>query len=265
MFCSAFADEGLGGVFVFAIPRLLLRGWIGMLTNIFYYNYYKPYIVKEKSNVKSVIRSKAKTEIAQSKTAKSGESTYEYSLNKAIKSDIVAYATDISSNLNSIKETTNFLINRYTRRDIISNNEKKNFEDGLERFVDEINNFDNFYDSTSKSSSALNGYKQILSDRLDEYKDKLSYVGIEKNEEGTLSFDKEAFKSIDNKDYIDHIFESAQMFKDIYDDTCEVMQLPMSEHMNFKNLDYYYSYTYIPKYKNDFKYIETGMLVDIKL
>lgn len=236
-----------------------------MLTNIFYYNFYKPYIVKESSSVKPSVRAKAKTEIAQSRTSKSGESTYEYSLNKAIKNEVISYATDISSNLNSIKETTNFLINRYTRRDIVSKNEKKNFADGLESFVNEINSFGYFYESTEKSSPALNGYEAVLSDRIEEYAEKLSYIGIKKDSEGTLAFDREAFEVIDKNNYIDHIFESAQMFKDIYDDTCEVMQLPLAEHMNFKNLDYYYNYTYIPKDKSEFKYIETGMLVDIKL
>lgn len=236
-----------------------------MLTNIFYYNYYRPYIVKETNSAKKTARTSAKKEIAQSEQARSGDSAYSYLLNKSIKKEIVSYATDISRNLNSIKDTTRFIVNRYSKDNVLDNDEIENFADGLEDFVNEINGFKEFYDSTSKESHPLNGYNSMLNTRLDENKQNLSEVGVIKDNNNILSFDRDKFKSIENKKYIDNIFSCADLFNEIYNDTCEVMQLPMTEHMNFKNLDYYYNYAYEPTNKTAFKFIETGLLVDIKL
>ena len=236
-----------------------------MPTNIFYYNYYKPYILKENNNIKSTRRSSAKKEIAQSKKAKSGDNSYSYFLNKSIKRDLVSYATEISKNLNSIKDTSKYMVNRYSKNDLAKSDELNNFADGLEDFVNEINGFEVFYDKTSKESSALNGYKSILDTRIDENRQALYNIGVTKSKDDVLSFDREKFYSINKNNYIDNIFECAEMFDDIYNDTCEVMRLPMTEHMNFKNLDYYYNYAYESKNKYSFKFIETGFMVDIKL
>lgn len=236
-----------------------------MLTNIFYYGYYKPYIVKDTNNTKAIKRTKAKTEIAKSSSAKSGNSPYSYLLNKALKKDLVSFATDISSNLNSIKDTARFIVNRYTKKNVASEEEKNNFADGLEDFANEVNSFSAFYENSSKESTALAGFDSVLSGRLNSKRDSLEKLGLSIDEGGQLSFNRDKFDSIADENYIDSIFECAELFDSVYNDTCEVMQLPLSEHMNFKNLNYYYNYTYAPKDKNSFKFIETGLLVDIKL
>lgn len=236
-----------------------------MLTNIFYYNFYKPYIVKGTSSTKAVKKSNLKTAIAQSKAAKSGEAAYSYFLNKSIKSEVVSYAQDISKNLNSIKDTTKYLTNRYSKANISGEGERNNFADGLEDFVNQVNDFNSFFESTDKDSAVLKGYDNMLEDRIVEKEEVLSVLGVERNEDGALSFDKDKFNEIKSENYIDNIFDCADLFNEIYKDTCEVMEIPLAEHMNFRNLDYYYNYTYAPKNKEAFKLIETGLLVDICL
>ena len=85
------------------------------------------------------------------------------------------------------------------------------------------------------------------------------------NEYGKLFFDENYFDSLSPKNISENIKELREFCKSIYNDTCEIMTVPMEEHMNFKNLNYYYNYIFSNEKPNTVKIIETGMLVDIIL
>jgi len=48
----------------------------------------------------------------------------------------------------------------------------------------------------------------------------------------------------------------------VYESTGDFLQLPLSEHMNFRNLKYYYNYKTGSISKDSFTIIESGMIVN---
>lgn len=248
-----------------------------MLTNIFYYDFYKPYIFKnEKMTSKQYVNHQntenKKTETSFENTEDS-ENEYSFFLNKSFKDEIVNYAENISMDLNSIKNSAKNIINKthsYFNIDSVKNNLKKELKDFEKRY----NMYTDFADKNYKNSPLLSNFSDSLKYRVETNYDVLSKFGISYIEDTSdetdlkskkLFFNESLFDSLSQKDVSDNIKNLREFCKTIYDDTCEIMTVPMEEHMNFKNLDYYYNYIFSNEKHNTVQIIETGMLVDISL
>lgn len=238
-----------------------------MLTNLFYYGYYKPYMIKNNSSY-SVSKSKKifnyKKEAAKA-NSQAKENMFSFYLNKSLKDEVIKYASNISSDFNAIRDTSRFIINRMDTKSLTSSSNAEDFADGIEDFVNQYNNYCNFAEENERNSMALSGYRESIEYRIEENKNILSDLGITIDDKKRLNFNREVFENINEKTFNSYSENIKTMFEDVYNDTCEAMAMPLSQHMNFKNLDYYYNYMYSNREDNTFKIIESGMLVDILL
>ncbi|MCI8804494.1 MAG: hypothetical protein HFE59_01105 [Clostridiales bacterium] len=249
-----------------------------MLTNIFYYDFYKPYIFKnEKIASKHPVNyPKTENRKTSSFSGQSEENKNEYSffLNKSFKNEIVNYAETISIDLNSIKNLAKNIINK---TDSYFDTVKENLKSELKEFKKRYNTYTDFADKNYKHSPLLSNFSDSLKYRVESNYELLSKFGISyvggnvdadenlESEYGKLFFDENYFDSLSTKNISENIKELREFCKSIYNDTCEIMTVPMEEHMNFKNLNYYYNYIFSNEKPNTVKIIETGMLVDIIL
>lgn len=249
-----------------------------MLTNLFYYDFYKPYIFKnEKLTSKLPLNyNKADGKKSDDNNVSNENTEYSFFLNKSYKSETVNYAETISLDLNSIKNSVKNIINK-TLSSFNFETLKDSFKSELKEFEKKYNIYSDFAEQNKNNSPLLSNFADNLKFRIDANYSVLSKFGLfyadvsmEQSENDLdqslkLFFDESFFNSL-SKEEISEGFNELQNFcKQIYNDTCEIMTVPMEEHMNFKNLSYYYNYIFSKENYNTVKIIETGMLVDISL
>jgi len=204
-----------------------------------------------------------------------GAYAYAILLNKTYSDRIVDYAHTLYTSILDLKDSAkdlDYFVDEYkTVEDKINtlNDERKRkvnemFEDKVNRFINDYNNAVEFAD-TQIHSQSLKDFSSELSDVLDQHKQVLDSLNITgDNEEQIIkSFD---LTNVSEKLSIDEKLNCLQdLITDIYDSTQYILSKPMSEHMNFRGLSYYYNYKLDRYEANTFELIESGMIVDIIL
>ncbi len=232
-----------------------------MITSLFYYGHYRPYILDQAETDNTTPR---RPKILESYMI-DGKSL-SVLLNKARKRDIIKYARGVSTSVLSLKESTNDSINdmegynenAYRRG---SSKAKEWLANDLRRFTEAYNNSSEFM-SEQAHSQELRGFAQVVTDGVDEGIGRLKRLGITKNAEGKLDFNPEYFNKLSPKRLGIAIGDNIDLFKNIYNEAANVLTEPLSEHMNFKSLSFYYNYKMGTLIADTFKIIESGMLVD---
>jgi len=233
-----------------------------MLTNIFYYQFYKPYILKTTASDKQPARPKQGKIAEKNPTAES----FKVLLNKSLKQDVVEYARGVSSSVVGAKEAS-----KHTVRDMTDFNKnihkrgldtaKKWIRFDLEEFVDSYNASTEFLTGQNHSQS-LRGFAERMTDSVSVNLERLSQLGLSLGEDGKLALDTEKFNALSEGHVNVAIGETLNTFRDIYSDSGGVLTEPLKEHMNFRSLGYYYNYK-LGRMENDtFKIIEAGMIID---
>ncbi len=225
-----------------------------MLTTMFYYGYYKPYLVKDVdgdlSSVKSKIIVSNKSDIINNRDAT-------FLLNKSLKNEVVKYAKDVSVSVTSIKEASKNVmksIDDYSKSSIFSRESALNQLDyELETFA---NNFNMACDTfkNQNHSQNLTIFYEKLSSQITENSKRLKNLGLVIDESGHLILDKSRQNLKVDLD--------KELFDTIYNNSLEILTEPLAEHMSFKGLGYYYNYKYGTMVSDTFKIIESGMLLD---
>jgi len=237
-----------------------------MLTNLYYYDYYRPYILKNENNKllkrKDFVKSNYKN-LSSSNNSEKNLNSFSFFLNKSLKNEVINYASTVSREFNSIKDTARFMQNNLNDNSFEKKENANNIFYGMNDFVNQYNSYLEFADDNDQNSNILRSYADEIVDIVSKNKDELESIGIKMDDGGRLSIDEEIFGNIDAvKNVSDNI---KNMYSDIYKNTCQAMNAPLSQHMNFKNLSYYYNYKYASIDYNSFDVMDTGMLVDIKL
>ncbi len=238
-----------------------------MLTNLFYYDYYKPYIFKNEKLVSkyNITAGSSAAPVNKENFDADGDGEFSFFLNKAYKSEVVRYAENISKDFNSIKNIARSISYKMKDPYFAFENKRELIAESLDELTEKYNTYKDFAFENAKHSPILNSFFESLKYRVDFDAETLSVFGISENEEERLIFDRNAFDSMSVDDF-ERQRDGLEGFCDsVYNDTCEVMTVPMEEHMNFKNLNFYYNYIYSSEEHNTVKIIETGMLVDISL
>lgn len=239
-----------------------------MLTNIFYYDFYKPYIFKNEklTSKRPYAHSNKNDSVLNSQQSGNSEKEYSFFLNKTFKNEIVNYAETISNDLNSIKNSVKNVVNKMSNNYFNYDSEVENLKYELEEFTEKYNSYKDFAEKNYRHSPLLSNFSDSLKFRVENNKDILSKFGVFYDDElNEISFDINVFDSLSSKEILNDVSNLKRLCGEIYNDTCEIMTVPMEEHMNFKNLNYYYNYIFSNENHNTVKIIETGMLVDISL
>lgn len=231
-----------------------------MLTSVYYYGYYKPYILNNRPKIGEGKRQTVSDKSDDSSTRET------FVLNNALKKEVVQYASNLSGTVNYLRETSRDLLQdifnfQRTSEEKGLESAKKELSDDLEDFVDAYNKNLKFTqaDSTSKQ---LKFFVNDLTYDVSISTTALSKYGISIDDSDTMSFDSEIFDKLKNKSLSEANKGNHALFKNIYDSTGELLTMPLSEHLKFKNLGYYYNYKLGTIEKDSFKLIQSGMIID---
>lgn len=242
-----------------------------MLTSLYYYGYYKPYLY----GTDGVPRNKkiGKTQNNENISRFNGIETkdyvhnssedFAYFLNYSDKYEVKKMISGISDNVNGIKDTVRYLQNVKFGKNARFDGGQNSYGDGLEDFASDINSLTDFAKGKNVSSD-IKDFNSKVTQKLEENSEFFEEVGLSFDGERAV-FDRSVYDSLSREEYEDKSRVLNQNFSDIYDDAVKVLSKPMAGHLNFKNLDYYYNYSYSTKSKEPLGFIDSGLVVDITL
>ena len=233
-----------------------------MLTNVYYYNIYRPYIVSNREPNRFTPK---QGRIADRKT--SAEPLRQvFVLNKALKDEIINYAHAVSYGVTNLKSSA-----RATADDMENFNRnvhKEGFDtarewlsEDLEEFAGRANEAAEFMQNQSHSSS-VRIFSYELADNLRYNKERLALLGLNLGEEGRVGFDKPFLKSLSHEKINIAIGENIQIFSGLQKHAVTFLDAPLAEHMRFKGLGYHYNYKLGKMEMDGFDVIEAGLLID---
>lgn len=212
-----------------------------MLTNLYYYDHYKPFIINKKDSISAPI---AKT--------KNGKKATSYYLNKSLNTNVCLYIENLSTSFNTLKNISNNILEKpkYTL--------DKNKKNLISSFTLAYNDFIKFLRNNSDNSKDFKNIENIIKDSIIKNKEFLKDININVSDDMLLSFNNEEIACSLTTQNV------KSFYKDMYSNLCSFMKEPMSNHMNFKEFSYYFNYSYAQK-NASFKMIEQGILIDIAL
>ncbi len=232
-----------------------------MLTSMFYYGHYRPYILKTSVPGKAETPKRAK--IAE---PSNGAENFKVLMNKALKTDVVEYARGVSTSVVGTKEASKNLMRDMT--DFNKNIYGRGVETARRWIKYDLDEFANSYNTSvmflanQKHSQALRGFSERTQDAVAHGVENLENLGLKLNDSGSLKFDGSYFDSLSEAELNMAIGENVNTFQEIYNDASHILTEPLKEHMQFKSLNYYYNYKLGIVENDTFKMIESGMMID---
>ena len=232
-----------------------------MLTSVFYYNMYKPYIVgKAGDRNEGYVPRRAR--IAQGNEPAGRV----FVLNKALRNEIVNYAQSVTNGVTGLREATkrtsiymenfNGEVHRQGYDEALSN-----IADNLEGFADNYNHSAGFMQNQSHSTG-LRSYSDEVVENVHHNSNRLQMLGLTISEEGAMAFDRDHVMSLNHETMNVAIGENIELFDGLRSYTQQLMTEPLVDHMRFKGLSYHYNYRMGTMETDGYSLIEAGMIVD---
>ncbi len=238
-----------------------------MITSLYYYNYYRPRILKSSgSTFVKQMPFKQTLAYAQEKP---------YNLTAAYKDDVINYAKQLSDTVNETKtstmETISIIDNMFSddakkeAKGLKKHNKDKDAVSikSLKRALKDLSGALNKTVDFKSQSEEFNEYSQNIKEIVSS-SDSLRDLGLV-YEDGGYTVDPKKVSNLNPDELEDILKDSYDSLKGIYSNTSEFLRAPLSKHMAFKSFSYYYSYgTGIIK-NDSFNLISTGTLLNLQL
>lgn len=232
-----------------------------MLTSVFYYNVYKPYIVgKAGSRADGGIPRKER--IAQN-TEPAGRV---FVLNKALRNEVVRYAQAVSFGVTDLREATKRAVTDMEHFNGMVH--KEGWDSALSNMAENLELFSEYYNSSAgfmqaqAHSEGLRLYSSEITDNVNNNSVRLEMLGLVLSEEGQINFNREAVMAMNHEEMNVAIGENIEIFEGLRSYTQQLMTEPLVEHMRFRGLAYHYNYRLGTMETDGYNLIEAGMLVD---
>ena len=235
-----------------------------MLTSVFYYNFYKPYIVGNANNRGNGNYAPRHERISSGRenTETSGRV---FVLNKSLRNDIISYAQNVTFGVTDLRAST-----KRAARDMENFNRMVhqdgwdeaiyNLSNDLEQFAAHFNSSARFMQN-QEHSAGLRTFSTEVADNVYYNRGRLEMLGLTLSE-GQLSFSREQVLNMSYEEVSAAIGENIEIFEGLRQYTHELMAEPLVEHMRFRGLTYHYNYQMGRMETEGFNLIEAGMLVD---
>ena len=233
-----------------------------MLTNVYYYNIYKPYIVS--STEKGAYTPKW-NRIADRKTS-AEPSTKIYVLNKSHKNEIIDFAHNVSLGVNGFRTTARMAaidMKNFDREVGRGSYEKaqKLLGDDLEKFANRYNEAVDFMLNQGASVN-LRLFSYEVTDNLRYNREELDMLGLNFTEDGKLTFDKTYFNELSTDGLRIAMNTNIDVFTGFQKQGEAFLTAPLAAHMGFKGLGYHYNYKMGKMEMDGYSIIETGLIVN---
>ncbi len=238
-----------------------------MLTNIFYFNFYRPYIFRTVSasdgTTHSLVKFAEKRLVIPQPTEDGTAPTF--LLNKSMTNDVIDYLRNVASSVVGTKHYANNVandminFNKYSEK-FDNQTAKRWIGESIQHFTDYYNNSVEFM-STQLHSKSLKEFSFELSQFVGDNLKDFSLIGLYMSG-GKLNFNSKYYENMSQGELRKVIGSTSGLFKNIYERAIDVLAQPLTEHMKFKNLSYYYNYKLGTIVSDTFKIIEAGMIVD---
>jgi len=235
-----------------------------MLTNVFYYDLYLPYLLSHLERTGAVIQRKQpitqRAEIAPNAA---------FMMNKALKLDVLNYVRGISEAVNGTRESARFVISemRSFNQNAFEHGllyASKMVSVGLARFAKAHNNSVEFMES-QEHSPFLYSFAQEIIELFDGARYELAMMHLLTDDGRTLTFDPKGFESRDVGELNSAFSNSIGLFSEVYRGASQLLTAPLTEHINFRNLSYYYNYKLGTVIADTFKLIDSGIIINTKI
>lgn len=239
-----------------------------MITSIYYYNYYKPNVLK--NSAVSVVKQAPFKQNAHYNTTEKP-----INLSTAYKDDVLDYVKELSNSVNSTKVSASNLLEISKDLEYSENNKnikeqkKKRTEEEMradiskygKRLSDALNRSLNFSRETSQSED-FNEFSKSLKNKASNSKS-LEEMGLTFDTE--FSFSDEMLDDLSFSDIKSVLKNATSDINDLYDTTNSFLKKPLASHMSFKSFSYYYSYTSGIIKNDSFNIISRGTIIDLEL
>ena len=255
-----------------------------MLTNIYYYNFYKPYLVKETGtgSVKPRRLDDRNEGLAKHQN---------YILSKSVRNDIARYARDATSSVTTMKSASAGLVKDMEgfNADVSAeglDTAKRWLASSLSSFVADYNQSAGFLLGQTQNQG-LRDYGAEMAQVMAGSRGRLARLGIAVNDGaagaanaetddsgavseptagdvtgGSLSFDRSALNQLDQSAANMAIGEAIPLFNRLQDDSSEMLTQPLSDYMGFTGLQYHFNYKMGAAPTDGFRMIDSGMVFD---
>lgn len=240
-----------------------------MLTNLYYYDNYKNKLLSNSKKTDSVKTAKQEQFLNLNlKNSEKASNDKSILLNKAYNAKVVSYISDVATSVNELKSSTSAVIKeiKYFNKSLKHRGEKESLnivKDELDSFVSTFNLATEIFDENIKDSNYLKDYYNKIGSVFSEDEDVLNDVGIKIGADNKLTFDEEFFDSEITTEKFNSLKNLGDVFSKFNNNTNEILQVPLSKHMEFKNFNYYFNYKINTTYNDTFRLVESGTLIDI--
>ncbi|MCL2704389.1 MAG: hypothetical protein FWE91_12435 [Defluviitaleaceae bacterium] len=216
-----------------------------MLTNVYYYNIYQPFIMQRQSG--------------PDKSAKSVLSTYagnasghmrpgaQVTRNTSMKRDVSDFVGAVCRNVTEMRDCAKYL--SLNTESYYVNVLHESFDKSKQWVEEDVSMFVNAYNTAvsfgmkQEHSPELTRYAGELKDIALSYNTLLDGIGVSVHRDGDyLSFSPGKIHDLDFLAFGHSVSGAAQAANAVYERTVELLQLPAAAHMDFRQLSFYYNY-----------------------
>lgn len=243
-----------------------------MITSLYYYNYYKPNILKNTGV--SLVKQNSFKQVAHQNS-----STKPINLSAAYKNNVLEYVKDLSNAVNTTKTSSTEIIalandltedkdtvkkgmSKDLKKKRTDEENKKEAKNILAKLSDGLNKTVEFSKSSSQSeefNSFSNNLKNFVSGSIP-----FKNLGLTFSDD-KFFVDEDKINELDNAGLKKYLNGSTNDASEISKKAKEFLTKPLASHMSFKSFSYYYSYSSGIIKNDSFNLISTGTLLNLEL
>ncbi|MDR2166697.1 MAG: hypothetical protein LBE35_02445 [Clostridiales bacterium] len=237
-----------------------------MLTSIHYFSQYRDYVLRHSSgqnnNFNRALYDRGTNGQATILTSAPETSQISVHLNKAYNSRVLQYVRILGQNIVSLKDASRLFVQDSGNLDFTAGgnigfaDHLRWIEEDLRNFAVSYNNLD-YLSQRVSHSAGLADFTHSIRNITRGHEAYLTHLGIMAADEGGL-----VYHGIGNTATKEITRAAAEAFRATYEASRGFLEHPMTHHLEFRDLNYYYNYTIGNAPQDSFRLIESGLLID---
>ncbi|MCL1997249.1 MAG: hypothetical protein FWG65_00600 [Turicibacter sp.] len=235
-----------------------------MLTNVYYYKFYKPYIIGRRGENGETSKQSRIAEMTPHDKLQNGMIIV---FNKSLKKEIVEYVKNVAHSVTGLKSAVHAALTDMGSFGL--NAMYDGYDSALDLIEDDMLDLVDIYNESSvflreqDQSEDLRQFSLILKEGLQQGSDRLKSLGLTLDSDlNTLHYDKSKLRNMTTIEMHATIGANIQLFHSLHQNATEILSEPLSAHMRFDGLSYSFSYRIANLPLDGYDVIHAGMVVD---